>query len=160
MRGHARLVILGAGIVGCSAAYHLAAKGWRDIVVLDQGPLFETGGSTSHAPGLVFQTNPSRTMTELAKRTVALYGRLGGDGEPCFYAVGSMEVATTPARWAELKRRRGLGESWGLEGALLSPGEARTRLPLLDGSTIVGAYHVPGDGIARAVGACERMAAL
>jgi len=158
MREHARLVIVGAGIVGCSAAYHLARKGWRDIVVLDQGPLFETGGSTSHAPGLVFQTNPSRTMTELAKRTVALYSRLGGDGEPCFYPAGSMEVATTPARWEELKRRRGLGKSWGLEGALLSPGDARNRLPLLDESKIVGAYYVPNDGIAKAVRACERMA--
>ncbi|HLY22216.1 MAG TPA: FAD-dependent oxidoreductase [bacterium] len=160
MRGHARLVIIGAGIVGCSAACHLAAKGWRDIVVLDQGPLFETGGSTSHAPGLVFQTNPSRTMTELARRTVALYGRLGGDGEPCFYAAGSMEVAATPARWAELKRRRGLGKAWGLESALLSPAEARERLPLLDESKILGVYYVPDDGIAKAVRACERMARL
>ncbi|MHB8732951.1 MAG: GcvT family protein [bacterium] len=158
MREHARLVIIGAGIVGCSAAYHLARKGWRDIVVLDQGPLFETGGSTSHAPGLVFQTNPSRTMTDLAKRTVALYSRLGGDGEPCFYPAGSMEVATTPARWEELTRRRGLGKSWGLEGALLSPGDARNRLPLLDESKIAGAYYVPNDGIAKAVRACERMA--
>lgn len=158
MREHARLVIIGAGIVGCSAAYHLAAKGWRDIVVLDQGPLFETGGSTSHAPGLVFQTNPSRAMTELAKRTVALYARLGDHGRPCFYPVGSLEVATTPARWAELKRRRGFAKSWGLEGALLAPDDARAKLPLLDGSKILGAYYVPRDGIAKAVHACERMA--
>lgn len=158
MREHARLVIIGAGIVGCSAAYHLAAKGWRDIVVLDQGPLFETGGSTSHAPGLVFQTNPSRTMTRLARRTVALYTRLDGDGGPCFYPVGSMEVATTPARWAELHRRRGFAKSWGLEGALLAPAEAQAKLPLLDTSKIVGAYYVPDDGIAKAVRACDRMA--
>ena len=155
---HARLAIIGAGIVGCSAAYHLARKGWRDIVVLDQGPLFETGGSTSHAPGLVFQTNPSRTMTRLARRTVALYTSLGGAGGPCFYPVGSMEVATTPARWAELHRRRGFGESWGLDGALLTPAEAQAKLPLLDASKILGAYYVPDDGIAKAVRACERMA--
>src|SRR5579859_4473934 len=158
MRQDARVVIIGAGIVGCSAAYHLARKGWRDIVVLDQGPLFETGGSTSHAPGLVFQTNPSRTMTELAKRTVALYSRLGGDGEPCFYPVGSMEVATTPARWEELKRRRGFAKAWGLTAALLGPVEAQAKLPLLDADKILGAYHVPSDGIAKAVRACERMA--
>ena len=54
MRENARLVIIGAGIVGCSAAYHLTRLGWSDIAVLEQGPLFETGGSTSHAPGLVF----------------------------------------------------------------------------------------------------------
>lgn len=158
MREHARLVIIGAGIVGCSAAYHLANKGWRDVVVLDQGPLFETGGSTSHAPGLLFQTNPSRTMTALAKRTVALYTRLGGDGGPCFFPVGSMEVATTPARWAELRRRRGFAKSWGLDGGLISPAEAQAKLPLLDAAKIVGAYYVPGDGIAKAVRACERMA--
>ena len=51
---HARAVIVGAGIAGCSVAYHLTQLGWRDVVVVDQGPLFETGGSTSHAPGLVF----------------------------------------------------------------------------------------------------------
>jgi len=116
MRNTARLVIVGAGIVGCSAAYHLTRMGWRDIVVLEQGPLFETGGSRSHAPGLVFQTNPSRTMTELAKRTVALYSDLSLDGEPCFYPVGSLEVAATPARWNELARRSGFAKSWGLSG--------------------------------------------
>jgi len=62
MRDRAQTVIVGAGIVGASAAYHLAELGERDVLVLDQGPLFETGGSTSHAPRLVFQTNPSRTM--------------------------------------------------------------------------------------------------
>jgi glycine cleavage system T protein len=160
MPEQARLVIIGAGIVGCSAAYHLANRGWRDIIVLDQGPLFETGGSTSHAPGLVFQTNPSKTMTELAKRTVALYERLGRAGQPCFYRVGSMEVATTPSRWAELQRRRGFGRSWDLDGALLSAAEAQAKLPLLDASKILGAYYVPGDGIAKAVRACEQMARL
>src|SRR5215211_6015110 len=72
----ASLVIVGAGIVGTSTAYYLAKKGFRDIVVLDQGPLPDTGGSTSHAPGLVFQTNASKTMTTLARRTVALYSSL------------------------------------------------------------------------------------
>jgi len=158
IEGHARLVIIGAGIVGCSAAYHLAGKGWRDIVVVDQGPLFDTGGSTSHAPGLVFQTNPARAMTELAKRTVALYTRLGGGAAPCFYPAGSLEVATTRARLAELRRRRGFGKSWHLDGALLTPVEAAAKLPLLDASKILGAYHVPTDGIANAVRACERMA--
>ena len=52
MPRRARAVVVGAGIAGCSVAYHLTQLGWRDIVVVDQGPLFETGGSTSHAPGL------------------------------------------------------------------------------------------------------------
>ena len=66
---HARAVIIGAGIAGCSVAYHLSKLGWREIVVVDQGPLFETGGSTSHAPGLVFQINASKTMTEFARHS-------------------------------------------------------------------------------------------
>ena len=76
MKHKARIVIIGAGIVGCSTAYHLSKLGWSDIVVVEQGPLFETGGSTSHAPGLVFQTNPARTMSVLSQDTVELYSNL------------------------------------------------------------------------------------
>lgn len=52
MRSQANLVIIGVKIAGCSAAYHLSKPGWKDIVVIDQGLLFETSGSTSHAPGV------------------------------------------------------------------------------------------------------------
>ena len=58
-----KVVVIGAGIVGTSLADELTARGWTDVTVLDRGPLFTTGGSTSHAPGLVFQTNPSKTMS-------------------------------------------------------------------------------------------------
>jgi len=75
--GHARVVVIGAGIAGCSVACHLTKLGWRDIVVVEQGPLFETGGSTTHAPGLVFQINPSKTMTAFARYTV---GPVVGNG--------------------------------------------------------------------------------
>ena len=57
MKTDASVVVIGAGIVGCSTTYHLAKLGWKNIVVVEQGPLFATGGSTSHAPGLVFQPN-------------------------------------------------------------------------------------------------------
>ena len=72
----ARAVIVGAGIVGASVAYHLTKEGWTDLVIVDQGPLWETGGSTSHAPGLVFQLNPSHTMTQLARATVEVLSSL------------------------------------------------------------------------------------
>ena len=75
MRERARTVVVGAGIVGASAAYHLAELGEHDVLVLDQGPLFETGGSSSHAPGLAFQTNGSRMMCRIAQESVALYAR-------------------------------------------------------------------------------------
>src|SRR5438874_3634987 len=116
MRERARTVVVGAGIVGTSAAYHLAELGEADVLVLDQGPLFETGGSSSHAPGLVFQTNGSRTMCRIAQDTVALYAALEVDGEPAWYGVGSLEVATTPERIEELKRRQGFARSHGIDG--------------------------------------------
>ena len=72
MARKSRIIIVGSGIVGASTAYHLAQLGWKDMVILDQGPLFETGGSTSHAPGGVFQTNPSRMMCKFAQYTVDL----------------------------------------------------------------------------------------
>jgi glycine/D-amino acid oxidase-like deaminating enzyme len=152
MRDRAHTVVVGAGIVGTSAAYHLAELGVTDVLVIDQGPLFETGGSSSHAPGLVFQTNGSRTMCRIAQDTVALYSTLLLDGEPGWFGVGGIEVATTPERLRELKRRLGFARSWGLEGAeLITPAEAAERIPLLDASTIRGAYHVPSDGVAKAV---------
>jgi glycine cleavage system aminomethyltransferase T/glycine/D-amino acid oxidase-like deaminating enzyme len=154
----ARVVIVGAGIVGCSAAEHLTRLGWRDVVVLDQGPLFEAGGSTSHAPGLVFQTNPSKTMTELASYGVERYSELELDGRPCFYPVGGLEVAATAERWKDLKRKSGLAASWGLESALLSPEECVEKSPLLDKSRIHGGFYVPSDGIAKGVRVSEAMA--
>ena len=173
MQDQARLVIVGAGIVGCSAAYHLAKLGWRDILVLDQGPLFETGGSTSHAPGLIFQTNGSRLMCKMAQYTVGLLEGLtyeeGNSGElvgtqgnsivnrqssivnpvPCFYPVGSIEVATTAERVAELYRKQGLAAATNLTGHVISPAEVKRMIPILDEGAILAGYHVPSDGDAR-----------
>ena len=157
MQSHARLIIIGAGIVGCSVAYHLTRRGWRDIVVVDQGPLFDTGGSSSHAPGLVFQTNASKLMTTLAKDTVQLYSGLELDGQPCWYGVGSLEVAYTTERWQDLHRKLGFAKSYGLEASLISPQETHDLVPLLDSGVIHGAYHVPSDGIAKPVRAAEAM---
>src|SRR3954466_16436233 len=103
----ARAVVVGAGIVGASVAHHLAREGWTDVVIVDQGALWETGGSTSHAPGLVFQLNPSHTMTQLARGTVELLTALELDGLPFYHPVGGIEVAATEERTAELDRRHG-----------------------------------------------------
>ena len=88
-----KVVIIGAGVVGCALADELTARGWTDVTVLDQGPLFATGGSSSHAPGLVFQTNPSKTMAEFATYTVQKLVGLGA-----FHQLGGLEVATTSMR--------------------------------------------------------------
>jgi glycine cleavage system aminomethyltransferase T/glycine/D-amino acid oxidase-like deaminating enzyme len=159
MRDRAQTVIIGAGIVGVSAAYHLTELGASDVLVLDQGPLFETGGSTSHAPGIIFQTSPSRTMCRIAQDSVALYDSLELEGERLWYGVGGLEVATTPERMQELMRRRGFARSYGIEGTeLLSPEEAAERSPLLDPGSILGAYSVPSDGAGKGVKIVEALA--
>jgi dimethylglycine oxidase len=107
MNPHPRVVIIGAGIVGCSAAYYLAQLGWRDIVVLEQGPLAVNWGSSSHAPGLMFQHNNSRAVTQLAQWTVETYLRVQPPGQRLVWQTGSFEIARTPERWEELKRKLG-----------------------------------------------------
>jgi dimethylglycine oxidase len=154
-----RVVVIGAGIVGCSLADELTERGWTDVTVLDQGPLFSTGGSSSHAPGLVFQTNPSKTMTELAQYTVRKFSELTLDGEWCFNPVGGLEVATTPERWGEIQRRHGYTQSWGVEGArLLDPQECTRLHPLVDPDRVLGGLHVTSDGLAKALRAGEAQA--
>lgn len=148
-----RVVVIGAGVVGCALADELTARGWTDVTVLEQGPLFVTGGSSSHAPGLVFQTNPSRTMARLARYTVEKLTELD-----CFRPVGSLEVATTPERLRELHRRFGFGQSWGIGSAVLDPVACAELFPLLDRHRVLGGLHVPTDGLAQAVKAGEKQA--
>jgi len=148
----ARVVIVGAGIAGASVAHHLAERGWEQIVVVDQGPLWETGGSTSHAPGLVFQHNASRTMTRLAQWTVERLTAV-----EAFHAVGSIEVATTKERWAELDRRWARARGYGLDARLLDAAEVAELIPLLDPATIIGGFHVADDGIAKGVRAAQAL---
>ncbi|GAB2783490.1 GcvT family protein [Streptomyces daliensis] len=152
---NARVVIIGAGIVGCSLADELTARGWSDVTVLEQGPLPAPGGSTSHAPGLVYRTGPSKTMTEFASYTVRKFGSLTVDGTPCFNPVGGLELATTEERWADLHRKAGLAASWGVRGELITPQECAKLWPMLDVDQVLGGFHTPGDGQARAVLACR-----
>ena len=156
MQTSARLVIIGAGIVGCGVAYFLSKRGWRDIVVVEQGPLFETGGSTTHAPGLVFQINPSRAMAEFARQTVELYSSLELDGEPCWTPVGSLEVAWTPERLLDLRRKAGVGRTWGIDAEVIDTRECLQKIPFLS-DRILGAMWTPTDGLTKATKACEAM---
>ncbi|KAK3074242.1 hypothetical protein LTR53_003465 [Teratosphaeriaceae sp. CCFEE 6253] len=154
-----RVVIIGAGIVGTNLADELVSRGWNDITVVEQGPLSMPGGSTSHAPGLVFQTNSSKTMSEFARYTVSKLLSLEADGQTCFNQVGGVEVATTTARVEELKRKHGWATSWGIEARLLSTAECLALYPLLNKDLVLGGLHIPTDGLALAARAVQLLIA-
>ncbi len=143
-----RVVLIGAGIVGCALADELTRRGHIDVTVLEQGPLFRTGGSTSHAPGLVFQTTGSRTMTRLASATVAKYSGLAAQGVRGFRAVGGLEVATTPERLDDLHRRHGWAAASGIATRVVDPGECAAIHPLITKDEVLGGLHIPSDGLA------------
>src|SRR3954471_24171091 len=140
-----RVVVIGAGVVGAAVADELTARGWTDLTVLDRGELPMPGGSSSHAPGLVFQTNPSKTMAGFARYTVQKLVELG-----VFTQVGGREVPTTEERLADLARRHGWASSWGIETRLLDPDECAALHPLLPARSVLGGLHSPTDGLAAA----------
>lgn len=150
-----RTVIIGAGVVGAALADELSALGWSDITVLDQGDLPATGGSTSHAPGLVFQASGSKVLTELATYTVEKFVDLQHEGASCFLQVGGLEVATTPERLAELHRRHGWLTSWGVEAEVVGPERCVELHPLVDPDLVLGGLWCPTDGLAKAVWAVD-----
>ncbi|RYM06710.1 FAD-dependent oxidoreductase [Sporolactobacillus sp. THM7-7] len=152
-----KTVIIGAGIVGCSLAYFLSKMGERNITVIEQGPLIEAGGSTSHAPGLVFQISFSKVMTKLACQTVETFKAVSTDDRPAFHPVGSLSLANTPERLKDLKRKAGVGKSWGVESVVLTPEECREKFPLLDSNDIYGGLYVPSDGAAKPLNAIAAM---
>jgi glycine cleavage system aminomethyltransferase T/glycine/D-amino acid oxidase-like deaminating enzyme len=154
-----KVVVIGAGVVGAALADELTARGYTDLTVLDRGPLFTTGGSSSHAPGLVFQTNPSKTMSAFAGYTIEKFCSLDHRDGWVFNQVGGLEVATTPERWADLHRKAGWAAAWGIEGRLISAAECVELHPLVDADRILGGFHTPADGVAKAVRAVEAQAA-
>ncbi|MCW1970675.1 MAG: FAD-dependent oxidoreductase [Anaerolineae bacterium] len=156
----ARLVIVGAGIVGCTAAYHFAKLGWKEVIVLDKGELQEVDGSTSHAPGGMFLTNSSKMMTEFAKYSQDLLKTLTHPEGPTLFQVGGIEVAYTRDRWNDLHRKRGFAKAYGLESYLISPAEVKQLVPILDDSKIFGAYYVKRDSVCKSVRTCEALRKL
>ena len=117
---HAKCVIIGAGIVGNCLAGHLAKLGWRELVLLDKGPLPNPGGSTGHASNFIFLTDHSREMTALTADSVAQYKEMG-----VFTQSGGIEVARTRERMEELKRRMASSHSWGIDSELVDPAEVK-----------------------------------
>src|SRR5881394_1400860 len=99
-----RIVIIGGGVIGCSIAYHLAKRGIRDVVLLERLQL--THGATWHAAGLVGQLRSSSNLTRLMRYGAELYGKLEAEtGQATgWQGVGSVRLASSSARWLELKR--------------------------------------------------------
>ena len=138
----ASVVVIGAGIVGNSLAYHLALAGWRDIVLIDKGTLPNPGGSTGHASNFIFPTDHSKEMTAFTLESVRQYQELG-----VFTRSGGIEVARTPARMEEFKRRIASSKSWGIDSELLTPSEVKALVPFLDESVILGGFYTAGVGV-------------
>ena len=143
---HARAVIVGGGIVGCSVAYHLARAGWKDVVLLERKQL--TSGSTWHAAGLIGQLRTNANVTQLLKYSVELYDRLEREtGQASGWKRnGGLRIACNADRLVEIRRQATTARSFGLEMHLLSPGEASNLWPLMDASDVVGAAFLPTDG--------------
>lgn len=139
MPEHARVVVIGGGITGCSVAYHLAEAGWTDIVLVEKAGL--TSGSTSQAAGLVTAFNPSSTMLAWRRYSIELYGRLG-----VFDAVGSVRLASSPEQLRELERTASRARGIGLEVGVISAEEARRLMPAISPESLYGAVYLPGDG--------------
>ena len=142
----ARVVIIGGGIVGCSIAYHLTKLGWKDVVVLERHEV--TSGTTWHAAGLVTQFRTTKTLIEIAKYGVELYGTLEDEtGLPTgFRQSGSIAVAGSKGRADELKRIMSMSRAFGVEMAEISLREAADKWPLLNTDGLEGALFIPGDG--------------
>ena len=138
----ASAVIVGAGIVGNSLAYHMARLGWRDIVLVDKGPMPNPGGSTGHASNFIFPVEYSKMMMELTRDSTEQYKTLG-----VFTESGGIEVARTRERWQELHRRSSACKAWGIGSQLLSAAEVAKLVPFIDEAVILGGLHIPSVGV-------------
>src|SRR5579871_2566002 len=138
----ASAVVIGAGIVGNSLVHHLALLGWRDLVLVDKGPMPNPGGSTGHASNFIFPIEYSKMMMELTRDSTEQYQELG-----VFTQSGGIEVARTAERMAELRRRCSAAKAWGIPAAMLTPAEVRKLVPYLDESVILGGGSFPTVGV-------------
>jgi glycine cleavage system aminomethyltransferase T/glycine/D-amino acid oxidase-like deaminating enzyme len=139
----ARAVVIGAGIVGSSLAYHLAELGWTELVLLDKGPLPNPGGSTGHASNFIFPVDHSKEMTQLTLESVRQYREAG-----VFTQSGGIEVARTQERMQELQRRVSSAKAWGIDDvSIVTPAQVKELVPFVDESVIVGGFYSPTVGI-------------
>jgi glycine cleavage system aminomethyltransferase T/glycine/D-amino acid oxidase-like deaminating enzyme len=138
-----RIVIIGAGIVGNSLAYHLTHLGVTDITMVDKGPLPNPGGSTGHASNFIFPVDHSKEMTMLTLESMRQYKDL-----EVFIESGGIEIARNEERMQELTRRVVSAKSWGIEPVeLLTPQQVKDKVPYINEQLIIGAFFTPGAGV-------------
>src|SRR5690242_14848429 len=139
---NARVVVIGAGIVGNSLVHHLARLGVRDIVQIDKGPLPNPGGSTGHASNFIFPVDHSREITDLTLDSMRQYQELG-----VFTESGGFEIARTEARMEELRRRMSSARAWGIEAHLVDADFVKEKVPFINADLILGAFWTPSVGV-------------
>lgn len=142
---HARVVIIGGGVIGCSVAYHLTKHGWRDVVLLEQGRL--TSGTTWHAAGLVGQLRAHQNMTRIVQYSAALYQTLEAEtGQATGWKqCGSILVARTPERLTLFRRVLASAKAQGVAAEFMTPAEAGARYPIMRTDDLLGALWLPDD---------------
>jgi glycine cleavage system aminomethyltransferase T/glycine/D-amino acid oxidase-like deaminating enzyme len=159
VRAEARVVIVGGGIAGCSVAYHLAQKGWRDVVLVDKGEL--TSGTTWHAAGMVTHFHTSPTLMRMRQYSIGLYRHVQAEpgATQHWHQVGSLRVASSREQLRFLQRQVGMAKAIGLDVDTISASEALRIFPLMSGENLHGAMYLPGDGWLDPSGATMELAA-
>ena len=138
----ASVVVIGAGIVGNFLAHHLARLGWREIVLVDKGPMPNPGGSTGHASNFIYPIEYSKMMMELTADSSESYKELG-----VFVESGGLEVVRSEQRMEELRRRSAMAKAWGIPAEIVTPARARELVPYLNEKVILGALYLPTVGV-------------
>jgi dimethylglycine dehydrogenase len=146
MKQHAKVVVIGGGVIGCSVLYHLTKLGWSDVVLIERSEL--TSGSTWHAAGGFHTLNADTNMAALQGYTIRLYRELEElTGLSCgLHHVGGVTLATTPDRFDYLKAERAKHRYMGLETNLVGPEEIRELSPITNLDGVLGALYDPLDG--------------
>jgi glycine cleavage system aminomethyltransferase T/glycine/D-amino acid oxidase-like deaminating enzyme len=138
----AKVAVIGAGIVGNSIVYHLAEKGWKDIVLIDKGPLPNPGGSTGHASNFIFPVDHSKEMTHLTRDSINTYTEMG-----VYTMSGGIELARTEDRMQEIERRITSAKAWGEEGWAVTPEEIKEMVPWVNTDELLGGFYAPAAGV-------------
>ena len=143
---HVQTLIIGGGAIGTALAYQLSREGHKDVLLLEKDRL--THGCTWHAAGLVGQLRGKKNLTRLMQNSVAVFDRLEAEtGQAISWKkVGSLRLASSAARWSEIRRSMGQARSFGVECHALSALEAKQRFPYISTAGIEGAAFIPGDG--------------